>query len=144
MATGQTCWDEWGNPVSECDQKDQREDEAARVRLLMKLTETEIQELQAKYSYLTNYEAEDPDASIDPLTYVDSNGDALLHIAAQRGDMRTVELLLTAGVDVNLVGDMGNTALHYAQTEEVARLLLAHGASAEVCNEFGKRPTLKR
>ena len=110
----------------------------------MKLTEAEIQELQAKYSYLTNYEAEDPDAPIDPLTYVDSNGDALLHLAAQRGDKRTVELLLRAGIDVNLVGDMGNTALHYAQTEEVASLLLSHGASTEVCNEFGKQPAWKR
>ena len=110
----------------------------------MKLTEAEVQELQAKYSYLTNYQAEDPDAPIDPLTYVDSNGDALLHIAAQQGDQRTVELLLRAGVDVNLVGDMGNTALHYAQTEAVASLLLTHGASAEICNEFGQRPGSKK
>ena len=110
----------------------------------MKLTEAEVQELQAKYSYLTNYQAEDPDAPIDPLTYFDSNGDALLHIAARRGDLRTVEVLLSAGIDVNLLGDMGNTALHYAQTEEMVNLLLAHDASTEVCNEFGKTPTLKR
>src|SRR5690242_2610644 len=109
----------------------------------MTLTEAEVQELQAKYSYLTNYEAEEPDAPIDPLSYVDSNGDALLHLAAQRGDVRTVELLLRAGIDVNQIGDMGNTALHYAQTEEMARLLLRHGASADVCNEFGKRPAWK-
>lgn len=109
----------------------------------MKLTDSEIQELQTKYSYLTNYEADDPTAPIDPLTYVDSNGDALLHIAAQRGDRRTVELLLRAGVDVSLVGDMGNTALHYAKTEEVAQLLLVHGASAAVFNEFGELPPWK-
>jgi len=109
----------------------------------MKLTEAEIEELQTKYSYLTNYESEDPEAPIDPLTYVDSNGDALLHIAAQREDKRTVELLLKAGVDVNLLGDMGNTALHYAQTEELARLLLEHGASADIYNEFGKQPAFK-
>jgi len=109
----------------------------------MTLTETEVQELQAKYSYLTNYEAEEPDAPIDPLTYVDSNGDALLHLATQRGDLRTVGLLLSAGIDVNLIGDMGNTALHYAPTEEMARLLLSRGASVEFCNEFGKRPAWK-
>lgn len=106
----------------------------------MSLTETEVQELQEKYSYLTNYEAEASDAPINPLTYVDSNGDALLHIAAQQGDVRTVELLLRAGVDVNKIGDMGNTALHYAQTEDLARLLLSYGASAEVYNEFGMQP----
>ena len=109
----------------------------------MTLTEAEVQELQAKYSYLTNYDAEEPDAPIDPLTYVDSNGDALLHLAAQRGDIHTVGLLLRAGIDVNKIGDMGNTALHYAQTEEMARLLLSHGASVEVYNEFGKRPAWK-
>ena len=109
----------------------------------MKLTESEIKELQTKYSYLMNYEAEDPDAPIDPLTYVDSNGDALLHLAAQQGDTRTVELLLRAGIDVNLVGDMGNTALHYAKTQEVASLLLSHGASAALFNEFGKQPAWK-
>ncbi|CCF97646.1 MULTISPECIES: hypothetical protein [Ralstonia solanacearum species complex] len=58
----------------------------------MKLTKEATRELQEKYSYLTNYEVEDPDASIDPLTYVDSNGDALLHIAVQQGDTRTVEV----------------------------------------------------
>lgn len=109
----------------------------------MTLTQAEVQELQAKYSYLTNYEAEEPDAPIDPLTYVDSNGDALLHLAAQRGDIHTVVLLLRAGIHVNQIGDMGNSALHYAQTEEVARLLLSHGASVEICNEFGKRPAWK-
>ena len=109
----------------------------------MTLTEAEVRELQAKYSGLTNYEAEEPDAPIDPLTYVDSNGDTLLHMASQRGDIRTVELLLRAGIDVNQIGDMGNTALHYAETEEMARLLLRHGASAEISNEFGKRPMWK-
>lgn len=98
----------------------------------MRLTGDEVAELQAKYSYLTNYDADEPDAPIDPLTYVDSNGDALLHIAAKQRDLRTVELFLRAGVDVDLVGDTGNTALHYAQTEAVAKLLLARGASADV------------
>lgn len=109
----------------------------------MTLTEAEIQELQTKYSYLTNYEAEEPDAPIDPLTYVDSNGDTLLHIAAQRGDLRAIELLLRSGADVNRLGDMGNTALHYAKVHDVARLLLKHGASADICNEFGQRPPWK-
>ncbi|WP_370677716.1 ankyrin repeat domain-containing protein [Pleomorphomonas sp. PLEO] len=108
----------------------------------MTLTKAETQELQGKYAYLTNYEAEEADAPINPLTYVDSNGDTLLHIAAQRGDIRTLELLLEAGVDANKAGDMGNTALHYAQTEYVARILLSHGASADACNEFGKTPSL--
>jgi len=109
----------------------------------MKLTEAEVQELQARYRHLTNYEADEPDALIDPLTYVDSNGDRLLHLAVQGNDIHTVQLLLRAGMDVNQAGDMGNTALHYAKSEEMARLLLARGASPNVCNEFGKRPSWK-
>lgn len=106
----------------------------------MMLTDVEVQELQKKYSYLTNYESDDPDAPINPLSYVDSNGDTLLHIAARRGDIHTVKLLLSAGVDVNQPGDMGNTALHYALDENVAYVLLNNGASVDVLNEFGKRP----
>lgn len=104
------------------------------------LNEAEIDELQKKYHYLVNYESDDPDSPIDPLTYVDSNGDALLHIAAQLGDLRTIEVLLKAGIDVNQIGDMGSTALHYAKTEDVANLLLAHGASKNIRNEFGQLP----
>jgi ankyrin repeat protein len=109
----------------------------------MSLHEAEVRELQEKYSHLTNYESDDPEDPIDPMEYRDSNGDALLHIAAQSGDGRTIDLLLKAGVDVNLVGDMGNTALHYAKTEDVFNLLLIHGASREIINEFGRRPELK-
>lgn len=109
----------------------------------MKLTSEEISELQTRYRYLTNYDAGDLDAPIDPLTYVDSNGDGLIHIAAQMGDTRTIELLLRAGIDVNQLGDMGCTALHYAnmsQHEGVSNLLLANGASRDIVNDFGKLP----
>jgi len=106
----------------------------------MKITEAEIGELQKKYHYLVNYESDDPESSIDPLTYVDSNGDTLLHIAAQLGDLRTIELLVNAGIDVNKTGDMGSTALHYAKDKDVSSFLLAHGASNSIRNEFGKLP----
>ena len=109
----------------------------------MNLSEAEISELQKKYHYLVNYESDDPDSPIDPLTYVDSNGDSLFHIAAQLGDFRTVEMLLDAGFDVNQTGDMGCTALHYAKMkkqEGVVNLLLAHGASTSIRNDFGQLP----
>ncbi len=107
------------------------------------LTSDEIAELQQRYSYLMNYSGDDPNAPIDPLTYTDSNGDQLLHIAAQRGDLRTVELLVRAGVDVDKLGDMECTALHYAKLkghENVAKFLLAHGASPTKRNAFGHLP----
>lgn len=109
----------------------------------LNLTQAEVRELQEKYRYLTNYESDDPESPIDPSSYVDSNGDSLLHIAANAGDLRTVELLLKAGAAVNQTGDMGNTALHYARMnhrDDVARVLLAHGALTNVENDFGQLP----
>lgn len=107
------------------------------------LTSAELAEIQHGYRHLINYSADDPTSPIDPLTYVDSNGDHLLHIAASAGDLRTVELLLRAGIDADQLGDMGCTALHYANLKghkEVVNTLLAHGASAGIRNEFGGLP----
>jgi ankyrin repeat protein len=64
-----------------------------------------------------------------------------LHIAAQLGDLPTVQLLLNANVDVNQIGDMGRTALHYAKLnkkDDVAALLISHGAYTDIRDEFGK------
>jgi len=109
----------------------------------MMLNSDEIVELQQKYRHLINYQADDPTTPIDPLTYIDSNGDTLLHIAAMLGDERTVTLLLKAGQDANCLGDMGYTALHYAQrngNRAVAEILVANGASTNIKNEFGQTP----
>lgn len=99
--------------------------------------------LEGAFSDLINYASEDPLEPIDPLTYSTPEGDTCLHIAVRRGDMKATKLLLDAGVDVNRPGDMGSTALHCAQTEEMARLLLSHGASPEIYDEFGKQPAWK-
>lgn len=108
-----------------------------------KLTDEEVSELQSRYSHLTNHQAHDLDEPIDPISYIDSNGDGLIHIAALLGDFRTVELLLRAGVDANQLGDMGYTALHYARMsgkDDVSRLLLLNGAAPNIVNDFGKLP----
>jgi ankyrin repeat protein len=109
----------------------------------MNLGEDEIKEIQDRYSHLINYQSNDVHDSIDPLKYLDSNGDSLLHIASSAGDKRTVELLLDAGFDVNQLGDMGCTALHYARKrgkKEICELLLKYQASEEIINEFGNKP----
>ncbi|MDG0856730.1 ankyrin repeat domain-containing protein [Roseateles puraquae] len=105
----------------------------------MKLSPSEIAEIQQRYSYLTNYDEDRaPDSPIDPLTYVDSNRDSLLHIAVQNNDLRTVALLLRAEAPVNEPGDLGNTPLHYASSKEMVDLLIGAGAATDVKNEFGK------
>jgi ankyrin repeat protein len=110
----------------------------------MNLTQPEIQEIQNRYRYLVNYESDDPDCPIDPMNYVDSNGDSLLHIATNAGDLTTVILLLKAGVNVNQIGDMGSTALHYARAkrhDDIANILLEYGALVNIEDDFGQLPS---
>lgn len=106
----------------------------------MTISNSQLIEIQGRYADLLNYQSDDPTTPIDPLTYVDSNGDSLLHIASQRGDLVTVSLLLDEGVNANLRGDMGNTPLHYAKSKEIANALLEKGASSDLKNEFGEKP----
>ena len=106
-----------------------------------KLTVEELGELKEAFSDLLNYDSDDPSDPIDPLTYRLPDGDNCLHIAAQRGNYRAAELLLKAGVNVNQIGDMGSTALHYAKRkgfDDLVKLLLEHGASMEIKDLFGK------
>ena len=106
------------------------------------LTDSELDELQQLfYSYhLINYEGDDPCAPIDPLTYVAPDGDTSLHIAAFKGDLRAVELLVKAGLDLNRQGDMELTPLHYASTPEVIEFLISKGAAMDIVNLFGRSP----
>jgi ankyrin repeat protein len=104
------------------------------------MTAEEVREIRARYFYLVSAEG-DIDGPVDPLAYVDSNGDHLLHIAARRGDLRTAKLLLNAGEDVNVRGDMGCTALHNALMkgeEAMAQFLLLNGADGSIIDAFGR------
>jgi ankyrin repeat protein len=104
----------------------------------------EIQELNKAFADLLNYDSDDPTDLIEPITYRAPDGDTCLHIAAVRNDLRAAELLLKAGVDVNSQGDMGYTPLHHAVRKKqtaMVELLMSHGASMEIRNEFGKLPS---
>ena len=106
------------------------------------LSPADIAELKLAFADLLNYEADDPCIPIDPLTYRAPDNDNCLHIAAHRGDLRTVQLLVRAGLDVNRPGDMGYTPLHYASTPEVFSFLVESGSSQLIKNEFGKIPSV--
>lgn len=109
------------------------------------LTPDQIESLVNRFTDLINYEGDDPLAPINPLTYRDSDGDSLLHIATRRADAEAVSLLLSAGVDPNIRGDMGYAPLHYAadnRDSEIAKLLISRGANTKALNEFGKAPDL--
>lgn len=110
----------------------------------MSLTDEAVLRLQKKFYYLTNFTSSDPNAPIDPLSYRDAGGDNLLIIAAQIDDLKTIELLASAGTDLSEQGEMGNTALHYAykrKNAEIIDFLLEHGASTSIENFFGKIPS---
>ena len=109
------------------------------------LTSDQIAALRNSYGDLINYEGDDPLAPIDPVTYREAGGDSLLHIASLRGDHGAVAMLLGAGIDPNILGDMGYTPLHYAalgKHRKTADLLISFGARPDAINEFGKAPDL--
>lgn len=71
--------------------------------------------LKTVLSDLLNYDAEDPLQPVAPLSYLTPEGDSCLHVAAGRGDLQAVRVLVDAGLNANLRGDLGNTPLHYAR-----------------------------
>jgi ankyrin repeat protein len=109
---------------------------------LMNLIPGKKAELQNAYRDLVNYQSEDPTAPIEPLDYRNSDDDRLIHIAAHIGDLRTIEILLNAGADINAVGDMGLTAAHYAamgQHRQVLDYIISRGADVMIVDEFGRK-----
>lgn len=92
-----------------------------------------------------NYESYNDDGTAtpgDPLTFKDADGDTALHMAAIAKDIEAVSWLLNAGLDPNAIGDMGQTALHWAITnknKEMADLLVSFGARTDIVDEFGIR-----
>ena len=105
------------------------------------LTQQELDELRFAFADVINYESDDPCDPIDPITYRAPDQDTCLHIAASRGQLRVVELLLKAGVAIDSIGDMDTTPLHRASNPEVIQFLLANGASPDKLDLFG-RPAL--
>ena len=102
-----------------------------------------IENLQARFSDLLNYEADDPTSPIDPLTWRSPEGDACIHYAAMRGDQEAIRMLISLGANPNAKGDMNNTPLHYATQfahNEAAQTLVDLGADRSLTNDFGKAP----
>ncbi|KAH9009924.1 ankyrin repeat protein [Lactarius deliciosus] len=82
----------------------------------------------------------------DPLVR-DNEGNTPLHHVVAIGDFGSAQLLLERNVEVNAQNDKGSTPLHQAAQgwrdgyPEVVRLLLDHGADADVRNLSGMTPS---
>jgi ankyrin repeat protein len=66
--------------------------------------------------------------------------ESLLHVAAIWGDAGAIEALLDAGVEIDLPGELGCTALHEAARQEhveCVRILLTRGANPTLQCAFG-------
>lgn len=80
------------------------------------------------------------------VTSANADGDTPLHVMAWRKDPKAMALLISAGADVNAVGDMGETPLHVAiaQRDEASiRMLLDAGARIDIRSEFDETPLEK-
>lgn len=89
-----------------------------------------------------------PDFLGTDLVSADQRGavdDTPLHIAARKGAIEDIVVLIENGATVNLRGDLGNTPLHYAALTgmlEAATKLMELGADPDVENEFGESPAV--
>jgi ankyrin repeat protein len=55
--------------------------------------------------------------------------------AQDRAKLELIDLLIAHGAKIDAQDDMGNTALHYADTPEIVKKLLEHGASTLLANK---------
>ncbi|WP_260597304.1 ankyrin repeat domain-containing protein [Sphingomonas endolithica] len=104
-------------------------------------TPEQIAALEYRYDF-ARYNDDGTRTPVHPLAYRDADGDTALHIAAIAKDIEAVSWLLDAGIDPNSVGDMGQTAVHWAASNKdrgMAELLIAFGAETDIVDAFGRR-----
>jgi ankyrin repeat protein len=109
------------------------------------LSPEQIAELNYRYDDYAWYEDHASKIPGDPLTFRNADGDTALHMAAIAKDVEAVSWLLNAGINPNALGDMGQTALHWAianKNKEMADLLVSFGARTDIVDEFGIRSDL--
>jgi len=72
------------------------------------------------------------------------HGQTIAHICVTLGYIRLLQHLFTWQIDLNVVDNMGLTALHYAylfKQEECARFLIRSGADPFILDDLGRSPS---
>ena len=80
------------------------------------------------------------DADRDAANARDTYGVSLLYLAAAKGDLAILQLLIEHGAKVDKTSDAGNSPLMVAAANghvETIKLLLEHGASTDGKNRWG-------
>lgn len=79
---------------------------------------------------------------IDSVFYRNGYGDTPLHIVANWGDCEAISVLLSAGADVNAIGESGFTPLHCAaeQNRSGAIILLRKAGASTIGDADGETP----
>lgn len=70
----------------------------------------------------------------------DSYGDTALHYASKYGKIEISKMLITAGANIDIQNDNGNTSLHLVTCHEITKLLIAAGAQLDIQNNDGWTP----
>lgn len=103
----------------------------------MSANSVKLDEVIRKYRHYPNFLG----IEIMDVNQPGSIDDTMLHIAAWKGELPDVEVLVACGANVNAIGDIGNTPLHGAAAKghlAVAKVLLSNGADSSIKNEFGE------
>src|SRR5215510_8290940 len=82
-------------------------------------------------------------AGADPRRADTGNQMTALHYAGAKGRIEVAEILLNAGVDINIRDGQGSTALHHAAGDgklAMVQFLVAHGADVNIANKTGETP----
>ena len=74
-----------------------------------------------------------------------SDGNHALHVAARKGDVQAVKLLVCCGADVNELNEKGQTPLHTAagglkDCRELCSILIEHKAKIDAVDKDGNQP----
>ncbi len=80
------------------------------------------------------------DKDSDAANARDTYGVSLIYLAAAKGDLALVKLLIERGADVNKTSDAGNAPIMVAAANghvETIKLLLEHGAATDGKNRWG-------
>lgn len=109
----------------------------------MAVNEEDLEESDDIFGYVrqNNLEKLKESISADNINNKDEDGFTALHLAADRGHVEAVKILIDAGADLNIKTDDEETALHLAciaEQLETAKLLIEKGCDQTLVDAEGK------